>query len=248
MVKLSRRLLHLADMVTYPVLADVGTDHAYLPIYLLQSGRIEQAYAMDIKQGPLLAAKEHILACGLGDYITVRLSDGLDSLNPKEADTILIAGMGGDVMLHILESGKSVVNVSKELILQPQSKIEQVRKYLYQSGYVIDKEDMVLEDGKYYTMFHVFIGGSEKKKKEYSLEEWQMIYRYGDVLLNDAKEVQKQYLWQKISQYTSILNRLENQNQKDTAEKRKEEISREIFYARRALEWNERVQKGDMVK
>ena len=78
MVKLSKRLLHLADMVTYPILADVGTDHAYLPIYLLQSGKIRRAYAMDIKDGPLRAAKEHILACGLGDYITVRLSDGLD--------------------------------------------------------------------------------------------------------------------------------------------------------------------------
>lgn len=241
MVKLSKRLSHLADMVTYPVLADVGTDHAYLPIYLLQSGKIRRAYALDIGDGPLLAAKEHILACGLGDYITVRLSDGVKELGQKEADAILIAGMGGDVMLHILEDGKSVIESAKELILQPQSKIELVRNYLYQSNYVIDKEDMVLEDGKYYTMFHVSMEYSDKK--EYSLEEWEMIYRYGEVLLQKSGEVFKQYLLQKIRQYTSILNRLENQKQKDTAEKRKEEIKKEIVYARRTLEWNEQIKK-----
>lgn len=241
MVKLSKRLLHLADMVTYPILADVGTDHAYLPIYLLQSGKIRRAYAMDIKDGPLRAAKEHILACGLGDYITVRLSDGLDNLKQKEADSILIAGMGGDVMLHILKAKKSVADSAKELILQPQSKIELVRKYLYQAGYVIDKEDMVLEDGKYYMMFHV--STESYVTKEYSSEEWQMIYRYGEVCLQSSIEVFKQYLSQKIRHYTYVFNCLENLKQKDTAEKRKEEIRKEIFYAKRTLEWNERIKK-----
>ena len=77
MVKLSERMLHLADMVRQgAVLADVGTDHGYIPIYLVESGRICRAFAMDIKEGPLGRAKEHIRAFGLDDYITVRRSDG----------------------------------------------------------------------------------------------------------------------------------------------------------------------------
>ena len=187
------------------------------------------------------AAKEHIMACGLGDYITVRLSDGLENLAQGEADSILIAGMGGDVMLHILKAKKSVADSAKELILQPQSKIELVREYLYQAGYVIDREDMVLEDGKYYALFHVSTEISAKK--EYSSEEWQMIYRYGEVCLQASTEVLQQYLSQKIRHYRSIFNSLENLNQKDTAEKRKEEIRKEIFYAKRTLEWNERIKK-----
>ena len=107
MVKLSQRLTHLADMVQEgAILADVGTDHGYLPIYLLLTGKIQRAFAMDIRKGPLLRAKEHTKAYGLGDYITLRISDGVKALAPKEADSILIAGMGGGVMLHILQRAK----------------------------------------------------------------------------------------------------------------------------------------------
>ena len=235
MIKISKRLHALADMITEgAVLADVGTDHAYIPIYLLQTGRIPRAFAMDIGRGPLLKAGEHVEAFGLGDYITLRLSDGVAALSKGEADSILIAGMGGGVMLHILEEGKEVIAAAKELILQPQSEIERVRKYIYKEGYIIDRENMVLEDGKYYPMMHIVPGEAKEAPSAYSHEEWQVIYRYGEKLLQEKNQTLHQYLLYRTRQYEKILENLKNQ-QKETAEKRRKEIRTEMQYAKMAL-------------
>lgn len=238
MIKISKRLHALADMITEgAVLADVGTDHGYIPIYLLQTGKIQRAFAMDIGKGPLLKAREHVEAFGLGDYITLRLSDGVAALSKGEADSILIAGMGGGVILHILEDGKEVIASAKELILQPQSEIERVREFIYKEGYIIDRENMVLEDGKYYPMMHIVLGGAKGAPSVYSHEEWQMIYRYGEKLLQEKNQTLHQYLLYRIGQYEKILENLKNQ-QKETAEKRREEIRTELQYAKMALKNN----------
>lgn len=244
MIKISKRLSHLADMVGYPVLADVGTDHGYLPIFLLQAGKIKKAFAMDVREGPLLAAKEHIDACGLGDYITVKLSDGVAALEPGEADSVLIAGMGGDVMLHILKEGDAVARAARELILQPQSKIKDVREYLYRKGYVIDRENMVFEDGKYYSMMHVI---SEKKKAEpraYTEREWQVICRYGEQLLNRQDETLQRYLSRMARQYQGILEGLERQRESEAILERKKAVRTELAYAEYALKWQRRAESG----
>lgn len=131
MVKISERLTMAASLVSDGgVLADVGTDHGYVPIYLLQQKRIPRAIAMDINRGPLERAKEHSRLYGLEEYIDLRLSDGVNALKPGEADSILIAGMGGGLVMHILEDGKEVCHRAKELILQPQSELERVREFL----------------------------------------------------------------------------------------------------------------------
>lgn len=236
MVKLSSRLQHLADMVSKDtVLADVGTDHGYIPIYLLQTGRIKKAYAMDIGKGPLQRAKEHIAECGLGDYIETRLSDGVAALSIGEAQTILIAGMGGGLVMHILSAGKDVVKSADELILQPQSEIERVREYLYQKGYVIDKEDMVCEDGKYYPMMHINLKAPAKTEFSYSKEEWQVIYRYGEYLLKGKNEVLHQYLLYRLAQYEQIVSGLLKQQNTEKIAARKAEVDEEIRCINRAL-------------
>ena len=141
----------MASMVTTGgILADIGTDHAYVPIALVQRQKIKGAIAMDINEGPLARAQEHIRAARLEEYIQTRLSDGAEALLPNEADSILIAGMGGELILHILTEGESVCSTAKELILQPQSEIHKVREYLRQHQYKIEDEDMVCEEGKYY--------------------------------------------------------------------------------------------------
>ena len=231
MIKISKRLKALANLVTEGfVLADVGTDHGYLP----QTGKIQRAFAMDIKKGPLLRAREHVEAFGLGDYITLRLSDGVSALSKDEADSVLIAGMGGGVMLHILEDGQEVIAMAKELILQPQSEIERVREYLYRKGYAIDREDMVFEEGKYYPMMHIVLSGATEKQFSYSEEEWQIIYRYGEYLLEEKNQTLRQYLFERMEQYEKILENL-NKQQKKAAEKRKEEIITELHYVKKAL-------------
>ena len=112
-------------------LADVGTDHGYIPIYLLQQKKIPAAIAMDINEGPLERAKEHIALYGLQAYIQTRLSDGVAALKPGEVEAVLIAGMGGGLVMHILKDGEKVCQSAKELILQPQSEIERVRAVSY---------------------------------------------------------------------------------------------------------------------
>lgn len=205
MVKLSNRLLAVASFVTNGnVLADVGTDHGYIPIYLLQEKRIPRAIAMDINEGPLQRAKEHIDIYGLKDYIETRLSDGVAALTPGEVETILVAGMGGGLVMHILEEGKEVCRQAKELILQPQSELERVREYLWLNGYVILEEDMVLEDEKFYPMMRVRYQNVIDIESAESL----LFCRYGKHLLEQKHDVLKEYLEREEKLYSEILANL----------------------------------------
>lgn len=156
MIKLSDRLHAAADFVTSKSrVADIGTDHGYLPIYLVESGRCPGALAMDIKEGPIARAREHIAENQLESYIEARLSDGLKNLRHGEADSIVIAGMGGLTMIRILEAGAELAADAKELVLGPQSDFAKVRQFLREQKMYIDKENLVYEDGKYYPMLHV---------------------------------------------------------------------------------------------
>ncbi len=156
MVVLSKRLQALADMVTVGNrVADVGCDHGFVSIYLVQKGISPYVYAMDVREGPLQRAKEHITSYQMSAYIETRLSDGVSALLPGEAETLVCAGMGGKLMQKILTEGKEKVSVMKELILQPQSEIFAFRVFLRQEGYKIVEEKMIFEEGKYYPMMRV---------------------------------------------------------------------------------------------
>ncbi len=158
-MQISERLQAVAELVSPGSrLADVGTDHGYVPIFLVRKGRIPSAVAMDINRGPLERARLHIRQYGLEGCIETRLSDGLAKLLPGEADSILIAGMGGMLTVRILESGREVLQAAKELILQPQSDIREVRLFLKKNGYRIEAENMVEEDGKFYPMMRAVQG------------------------------------------------------------------------------------------
>ena len=218
MVKLSNRLLAVASFVTDGnVLADVGTDHGYIPIYLMQEQRIPRAIAMDINAGPLQRAKEHITRYGLDNYIETRLSDGVAALTPGEVDTVLVAGMGGGLVMHILEAGKEVCRQAKELILQPQSELERVRAYLWSNGYVILEEDMVLEDEKFYPMMRVVYQNAVDAECAENL----LFCRYGKHLLEQKHAVLKEYLMREEKMYAGIMGNL---SQSVSSEKTKERI------------------------
>ena len=121
MNRLSERLLHIAEQVhAGQTLADVGCDHGYLPIRLVQEGRMQRGMAMDINEGPLQRALEHIEREALGAYIQTRQSDGLEKLCPGEADAVIIAGMGGNLTIDILTRGEAIVHELEQLILEPQ--------------------------------------------------------------------------------------------------------------------------------
>lgn len=162
MVKLSKRLKCVADMVTGGnAAADIGCDHAYIPVYLVQQKICPKVIAMDVNKEPLQKAKEHIRDNSLEDYIEPRLSDGACALFKGEAETLICAGLGGRLMIRILQKSHDKIAHMKELILQPQSAWNEVRRYLRMSGFLIDNEKMIAEDGKYYVILHVLPGFSK---------------------------------------------------------------------------------------
>ena len=140
-IELSKRLKLVASFVEPgAVVADVGTDHGYVPIWLVQEEVAAGGFAMDVNQGPLERAKAHIAACGLTDRIQVRLGDGLSALSDEEADTVIIAGMGGPLIVRILTEGLETARRMKRLILSPQSELPSVREFLERQGFVTEDE------------------------------------------------------------------------------------------------------------
>ncbi len=192
MMNISRRLNRLAELVTEGSrLADVGTDHGYVPICLCRQNKIPSAIAMDINEGPLLRARQHIEEAGLSERIETRLSDGLQRLQAGEADTVLIAGMGGALMERILSEGEAVLFGVRELVLQPQSEIAEVRRWLVAHHWQIKKEEILLDEGKYYPMFKAVPGEAEA----YTDAE----YRFGKLELQESPEVLTDFLKKRLS-------------------------------------------------
>lgn len=163
-VVLSRRLRTVAGMVTRGHrVCDVGCDHGFVPVYLVQQGISPGVLAMDLREGPLRAAREHVSAYGLEGKIETRLSDGLHNYKAGEADTLICAGMGGGLMMRILEAEREKTDSFRELVLQPQSEIERFRRFLRERGSVILDEEMVEEDGKFYQVIRAGRGGKEDR-------------------------------------------------------------------------------------
>ena len=231
MVKLSKRMKAVSSMVTAGYrLADVGTDHGYVPIALVQKGKIPSAVAMDINAGPLERAEEHIREQKLEGQISTRLCDGLTGLNPGDVDSVLVAGMGGELMLHILSEGEAVCREAKELILQPQSDIRKVRKYLRQHNYRIVDEDMVLEDGKYYPMMRAV--PVEDTSNWNRLEPWVVTACdiYGPLLLKNGHPVLRKYLVREHKMLMGILKGLDTKEPTEKVVQRRQEIDDMLAY------------------
>ena len=211
---LSDRLLAVASMVTAgSVVCDVGCDHGYVPIYLVNSHVCPRVIAMDVNEGPLKHAEEHIREAGLLPYIDIRLSDGVTALQPGEADCVILAGMGGRLMERILYEGRQCVAGIKEVILQPQSEIASFRKFLREQGYRLISENMIFEDGKYYPMMKVVPGAVQSmtpgNKPDTETELWQQVYdRYGFLLLQEKHPVHHQYLLGEESHNREIMEQL----------------------------------------
>ena len=227
-MELSKRLYAVAGLVTEGAsVADIGTDHGYVPIYLVESGIASKVIALDVNQGPLNRARMHIVGHGLGDRIETRLSDGLAMIRPGEVDTVIASGMGGPLTIRILQEGKEVADQLNALILQPQSEICRVRRFLTENGYRIEQEDMVLEDGKYYPVMRVVHGTKEP------YEEWE--YLYGKRLLEARHPVLLEFLKRELHIKESILEQLAGRSGSESARERAKEICREREWIQKAL-------------
>lgn len=225
-MELSKRLQAVADLITEcKTVADVGTDHGYIPIYLLETGKCFKAIAMDVNKGPLLRAEEHVAQHDLSHRIEIRLSDGVKRLQAGECDAVIIAGMGGPLIIKILEEGRAVFKQLKQFVLQPQSELWKVRQYLLENGYQIVAEDMVLEAGKFYPMMRVING----KSSQYNTVE----LCYGKLLLTQKHPVLRSFLEKEQGIKQRILQdlRKEKGNHIEIRKKEIEEELEEITYA-----------------
>ena len=226
-MELSKRLKAVAGLVTEGAsVADIGTDHGYVPIWLVQSGRASKVIAMDVNEGPLERARGHIRSKRLEGVIFTRRSDGLQALRAGEADTMIAAGMGGGLVIRILEDSPEIVADMKEFILQPQSEIHKVRKYLNSHGFCSVEERMVEEDGKYYPMMKLVHGEEEP----YTEEE---LY-YGRILLRKKDPVLYQLLQKEHTLKKTIADRLADQSG-EGAESRRRELGEELARIERAI-------------
>ena len=198
---LSKRLLAVASAITPGNrVADIGTDHGYVPIYLVEKGKIPSAIAMDVNKGPLERAVRHIREQGLESRISTRLSDGMTELNSHEADTVILAGMGGDLICRILWRRKDLLDEHPELVLQPQSEWFKVRHALHDLGYRISQEWFLKDEGKYYVIMKA-VPGQEEYDRETD-------YVYGAVLEEECLPVYKEYLLREEKKREGIMERI----------------------------------------
>lgn len=160
-LELTPRLQAVADLVPQDAaLADIGTDHAYLPAWLLDRGRVRRAIAADINQGPLDRARLTARQYGCSEQMEFCLCDGLAGITPDEVDTIVIAGMGGETIAAILQAAAWVCDSRYTLILQPMSAQSDLRSWLWRHGFSIEKEEIICEGEKLYNIFVASYKGS----------------------------------------------------------------------------------------
>lgn len=227
-MKLSARLKAAADMVTPGNrVCDVGCDHGYLSIYLIEQRISPEALAMDVREGPLGRAREHVLRAGLEDYITLRLSDGLAGFEAGEAETLVCAGMGGRLMEKILCREPAKTKSFRELILQPQSELASFRQFLREQDYSILWEDMIWEEGKFYPIMKAVPEGQAtcrlKSENRQELED-----RFGPILLERRHPVLYDYLKREKESAGRLKVLLEKTGESERARQRIEELEEEI--------------------
>lgn len=198
MIHLSDRLQAVADqMLSSGVVADIGCDHGFTSIYLVSQGKATGAIAMDIHEGPLKRAEEHVAEAGLQKQIELRLSDGTERLMPGEADTLLISGIGGALMEQILRANPAVTGQAEEMVLSPQSEVYRVRYCLHEMGFRIERENMVFDMGKYYVILRAVPGEEHYRKR--------IEYTYGKYLIEQRNLVFRQYMLKEKQRVDRIL-------------------------------------------
>lgn len=158
-MKLTPRLEAIAEMVRgYGCLADVGTDHGYLPIALIESQGIKRAIASDVNEAPLENARSAVFEAGLEDSIELRLGSGLEPYQVGDADVFVLAGMGGQLMCSLLEVGQEVARSASCLVLQPMQAQAELRMWLSENDYKIEAACIAREGEKFYEIMKVVTG------------------------------------------------------------------------------------------
>ena len=198
-IKINDRLLTAVPFVRKGKrFADIGTDHGYLPIYLLDKGIINFAIAADINRGPLDKAEENIEKFGLNGRIKTVLCDGLKGINASEVDDVAIFGMGGELIMKIIDEAPWLKGEDKRVILQPMTHPEKLREYLANNGYKIIGETLSFDRDKIYQTICAEYDGEARKYDSFTLHFGEFILAQKTALLVELLENTRKKLERKI--------------------------------------------------
>lgn len=219
-IELSNRLKTISNLINnVKSIVDVGTDHGYIPIYLVGNNILDYAVASDINKGPVEKAKNNVKDYNLGNKISCRLGGGLTTVKPKEVDAAIIAGMGGNLIRDIIEESKGVFKTLNYAVLQPVQNPEVLREYIYKSGYTILDEVIVKDEEKYYEIIKVKYDSNKREVEP-------IYYEISEILLNKKEPLFKEYIKFKLNKYTRVYENLNEET--ELSRKRKEELRRII--------------------
>lgn len=210
-ITLTNRLMTAAALVRdCRLTADVGTDHGYLPAFLIMSGKTEKAIAADIGKGPLENAAKTVSKYGLSEKISLVLSNGLKNI-PHETEEIIIAGMGGTLIVDILAEAEWIKNNRIHLVLQPMTHSYDVRKFLCENGFYIDDEKFCEDDGRIYVVISAFFSGKRELRDDF-------YYFFGDKP-DLSEDLSKKYAQKQLRYIKSRYDGLKCTEKTDECEK-----------------------------
>lgn len=222
-MELSKRLKRIAEHVDKcESVADIGTDHGYIPIYLVKEGICEKAIASDINKGPIEKAKVNVAFEGVSNKIKCLLGPGLNPLKVGEVNGVILAGMGGNLTRDILLADMDKVKKYDFIILQPAQNPEVLREFLYKNDYEIIDEDLIKDEGRFYELFKVkYNENSEKLVFEDELE-----YEVSPLLREKGHPLFKEFIEEKINKCETILSFIKEDT--EAAKKRKIDLEEKI--------------------
>ncbi|WLR56310.1 tRNA (adenine(22)-N(1))-methyltransferase TrmK [Mesobacillus subterraneus] len=232
--KLSDRLEAVANYIPEGAsLADIGSDHAYLPCNVVKKGTVTMAIAGEVAEGPFQSAIEQVREENLTEKISVRKGDGLEVIQPGEVDCITIAGMGGTLISTILEQGKSKLEGVSRLVLQPNVGSFAVRKWLVDSGWELVKEEILEEDGKIY---EILVAEKGEPMKPYQHIDFDIGILFGPFLLKEKSKVFIEKWNGEKRNWERILKQLDEAVQNDDTESKRQELKMKLKMAEEALQ------------
>lgn len=224
---LSDRLKTVASEIPYGAkIADIGSDHAYLPCYAMLKGQITYAVAGEINEGPFLSAKSQVEKLNLSSKIKVRKGNGLEVIEPGEVDVITIAGMGGPLISEILEAGKSKLAEVNRLILQPNIGARNIRVWLIENGWELIKEHILEEDKKIYEVLVAVKGNPFAPYKDKTNRESDLLL--GPFLKKEKNDVFIKKWKHELLKWHKIIQQLEQASQNDETLEKKNALIEKI--------------------
>ncbi|AGT32818.1 SAM-dependent methyltransferase [Geobacillus genomosp. 3] len=228
---LSKRLETVASFIPKgAVLADIGSDHAYLPCYACLRGYASKAIAGEVADGPLRSARQQVEKSGLSHLISVRKGDGLAVIDHGEVDCITIAGMGGALIARILDEGEEKLTGVKRLILQPNIGAELVRRWLLDHGWELTAERILKEDGQIY---EVLVAERGDARRPYRHLEAELLL--GPFLRQENSEVFREKWQRELRHWKRIIADLAEKGESEAAREKKRELEKKVQLVEEAL-------------